>query len=415
MNKFLQKFFIILIPFYPFWGWLSYSLIKQNVGMLVSLLCIPLAFFYIISSGKKNPKYLKLYICFTIYHLFSVYYNDLAYIYSTNWFSFILSDINVRACFILIIAENLVFEEKYFKKLTLFIFLSIIISLVVSLIQIKYVDFFVSPEITLNDENLIYLRQNRNFSIYSWANLNSLGITFPIFVSLLLGVKYSKKGRHLIVIMSGIVVVFLARARYAMISVIIVLSQLLISTRLILRKKIYFLVGFVIGLALLLGVAHIIGFNVDQVINERILEKEGNMGSAMARVTSFNVFVLKFPEHPWFGVGPYTRADVRYLLGDSIPIIHVGYLSYLYYYGIVGSILLFLSLFYLLREAWVVGRKNKYWGSFYGLLTFCFANLTLVYFNLSEAGVIMTVIFLRYYAEKEVPEQDDNEFIVKFR
>lgn len=412
MNKFLQKLFVIIFPFYPFWGWLSYILVKQNVGMLVSLLCAPIALFYIISSKKKIPLYLVFFLCFTTYHLFSVYYNDLAFIYSTNWLSFVLSDIHVRACFIFIIAENIVFDEKYFKKLSQLIFLSLIISLVVSLIQIKYVDFFVSPEITSNDENLIYLRQNRNFSIYSWANLNSLGITFPIFASLLLGIQDSKKGRQMIVILSSIVVIFLARARYAMISVIIVLSQLLISTRLILKKKIYFLVGMTIGIIFLLWIANSIGFNVDRVINERILEKEGDMGSAKTRIKSYNVFVLKFPEHPWFGVGPYTRPDVRYLLGDSIPLIHVGYLSYLYYYGMIGSIILFLSLFYLLKEAWVVGRKNKYWGSFYGLVTFCFANLTFVYFNLSEAGIIMALIFLRYYTNLDVA-QPENDVLLK--
>lgn len=412
MNKFLQKLFIILFPFYPLWGWLSYTLVKHNVGMFVNLLCAPIAFIYIISSKKKFPKYLVFFICFTIYHLFSVYYNDLALIHSSNWFSFILSDYNVLACFILIIVENLVFEEKYFKKLTQCIFLSIIISLVVSLIQIKYIDFFVSQEVT---DNEFYLKQHRNFSIYSWANMNSLGITFPIFVSLLLGIQNSKKGRYLIVSLSSIVVAFLTRARYVMISVIIVLSQLLFSTRFILRKRIYIFVGIVIGVIFLLEIAKSIGFNVDQVIDERILEKSTNMGSAMARVTSYYVFVSKFPEHPWWGVGPHTRVDVGYLLGDSIPVIHVGYLSYLYYYGMIGSLLLFLSLFYLLKEAWVVGRKKKFWGSFYGLVSFCFANLTFVYFNLSEAGVIMAVIFLRYYANIEVAEHKGNEFVVKLR
>lgn len=347
--------------------------------------------------NKKLPTYLILFICFTIYHLFSVYYNDLAFIYSRSWFTFLLSDFNVRACLILIVAENLVFEEKYFKILTQCIFQSIILSLIVSLIQIKYVNFFVSPEITGNDDNLLYLEQHRNFSIYSWADLNSLGITFPIFVSLLLGLQNSPKSRNLLVILSGIVVAFLTRARYAMISVMVVLSQLLISTRIAIRNKIYFLSGIVVAVMLLLSIAGRMGFDASEVIEDRILEKNTDMSSAMARVTSYNVFMLKFPEHPWWGVGPYTRQDVKDLLGDSIPIIHVGYLSYLYYYGIVGSLFFFLSLFFLLRSAWITGRENKSWGSFYGLVSLCVGNTTFVYFNLSEAGIVMAVIFLRYY------------------
>jgi len=81
----------------------------------------------------------------------------------------------------------------------------------------------------------------------------------------------------------------------------------------------------------------------------------------------------------------------------------------------VGSLLMFLSLFYLLKEAWVVGRKNDFWGSFYGLVALCFANLTFVYFNLSEAGVIMAIIFLRYYANIEFAELEEHKFAVKLR
>ncbi|NDP27603.1 MAG: hypothetical protein GZ087_09290 [Flavobacterium sp.] len=411
MNKFVQKLFIVLFPFYPLWGWLSYTLVHRNVGMFVTLLCAPFAIVYLIKSEKKIPKYLIFFICFTIYHLISVYYHDLALIHSTNWFAFILSDINVSACLIFIIVENLAFEKKYFDILSQCIFLSIIVTLAVSLIQIKYIDFFISPEIMGEDGgDLIYLREQRSFSFYSWANLNSLGITFPIFISLLLGIKNSKKGRHLIVTLCGILVALLGRARYIMISVVVVISQLFFSKKVTLRKKLLLFAGIAIGAIFLINIMSSIGFNIDQVISDRILEKDTDMSSAMARVTSYEVFVLKFPEHPWWGVGPETRDDVKDLLGDSIPLIHIGYLSYLYYYGVIGSFIFLLSLYYLSREAWKVGRKTKFWGSFYGLLTFCIANLTFVYFNLSEAGIIMAVVFLRYYANIMVDNTQINTF-----
>ena len=121
------------------------------------------------------------------------------------------------------------------------------------------------------------------------------------------------------------------------------------------------------------------------------------MGSAKARITSYDVFLLKYPEHPWFGVGPKTRDDVISLLNNEAPIIHVGYLSYLYFYGIFGALLLFSSLFYLLKRAWIVGKTMGFWGSFYGLFAFCLANLAFVYFNFSEMGIVLSVIYLRYY------------------
>jgi O-antigen ligase len=124
------------------------------------------------------------------------------------------------------------------------------------------------------------------------------------------------------------------------------------------------------------------------------------MASAKARITSYEAFLIKFPEHPLLGVGPKTRPDVIELLNGEAPLIHVGYLSYLYFYGVVGCLILFLAIFFLLRDAWIVGKRDNFWGSFYGLVSFCLANLTFVYFNFSEMGIVLSVIYLRYYNYK---------------
>jgi len=85
------------------------------------------------------------------------------------------------------------------------------------------------------------------------------------------------------------------------------------------------------------------------------------------------------------------------LLGGEAFVIHVGYLSYLYYYGFTGAFFIFMALILLLREAWLVGKRHEFWGSFYGLLGFALANFTFVYFNFSEMGIILAVIYMRYY------------------
>jgi hypothetical protein len=53
----------------------------------------------------------------------------------------------------------------------------------------------------------------------------------------------------------------------------------------------------------------------------------------------------------------------------------------------------------LLRDAWIVGTKYEFWGGFYGLLSFCVANTTMVYFNLSEMGIVLVILYLRYFKE----------------
>jgi hypothetical protein len=130
------------------------------------------------------------------------------------------------------------------------------------------------------------------------------------------------------------------------------------------------LVFFFGGLVVIVLLATYFGFDLEEVVNTRIMEKDSDMASAKARVISYDVFVIVFPENPWLGVGPETKKDVIDLLRGEAPLIHVGYLSYLYFYGIAGCVFFFLALFFLIRDSWIVGRQKNFWGSFYGLIAF---------------------------------------------
>ena len=288
------------------------------------------------------------------------------------------------------------------------IFIIVVITFIVSIIQIKNPTFFLNPYYT-GLEYIGYLQQGRCFSIFNWVDINSLGITFPIMISILISINNAVKITFPGAIIAGIIVSFLTKARYIMISAIIVFSQLFFTLKIDFRKKIYIILILFICVIMIAGVAKIYDYNIQGVIDERVLEKGTNMASANARVKSLEVFIVKFPEHPILGVGPATGEDVLQLLQGVAPIIHVGYLSYLYYYGIVGFLILILSLFYLLKNAWIVGTKYMFWGSFYGLLAFCIANFTFVYFNLSEMGIILAVIYIKYFNDKSLLNLSEDE------
>jgi O-antigen ligase len=234
-------------------------------------------------------------------------------------------------------------------------------------------------------------------------------------ISILLSIE-SQKGRFSSsIIISGIVVPFLTRSRYVMISALVAFSQLLFSYKFEFRKKIVPIIFIIGSIILLISLSKASGFDIQQVVNERILERDTEMQSARVRITSLYVFLEKYPENPWFGVGPKTRDDVLMLLGGLAPIIHVGYLSYLYYYGVFGCLLFFTALFFILKKAWKIGKTYKFWGSFYGFVSFCLANATFVYFNLSEMGIILGMVYLRYYQEQPIPKIIESEKSVKPR
>jgi hypothetical protein len=399
MNKIIQYAFLILLPFYPLWAWLTFTMTKKNISIFTIVLFIPVLIFYLASKKIKVPNYLILFILFTIYHFTSIIVNNIIPPLINPVF-YVLSDVNLLAIVVLLVVENTDFEDWFILAMNRLIFILVLISLVVSIIQIKSVTFFVSPEITTNPATITYLEQHRNFSIFSWININSLGITFPIVVAILLSFSSSDKSRSPVVILSSMIVSFLTRARYVMISTIVAISQLFFVKKIETRKKIYLLVLIMVFVGLLLFLANTYDFNIQQIISNRILERRTGGKSAGARIASLNVFLEVFPQHPWFGVGPQTRFDVLRMLKGITTSIHVGYLSYLYYYGIAGASLLFVTLYLMLKRAWMAGKNQDFWGGFFGLVTFCFANTTFTYFNLNEAGVILVMIYLKYYTDK---------------
>lgn len=402
MNKAVQYLFIILFPFYPIWAWVSYAFLKKPVTFFVCLVLLPLALYYIVTAFKKLPAYLLCFLGFTTYHLVSVFVNDLVPKESSVLY-FLLTDFNVAACLFFIVIEYVEFEEGYIELLTRNIFLVILLATVVSLVQIKNPVFFFNVSA---DPALQYVGEGRNFSIFSWINLNTAGITFPILVALALSLYDSRKFMTPMIILCGIVVSFLTKARYVMISAIVVLSQLFFDGRRSMMGRLSMVALFVGGIIFMGLTAKYIGVDVEEIINTRILEKQSDMASAKARVLSYEVFFKAFPEHPWLGVGPETKGDVIDALGGEAPLIHIGYLSYLYFYGVVGCSFLFLALFFLLRWAWQVGRQLNFWGSFYGLLTFVLANTTFVYFNFSEMGIVLAVLYLKFFSTVEIVEID---------
>lgn len=413
MNRITKNLFLAVYPFYPIWAWVMVKFVHFPPDKLFIFLLLPILIYNIWNLQMRVPAYLWFFIFFTLYHLGSVYYWGLLPT-NTNWIFFFFSDINVFACVLFLVIENTDFDDGFIKIMSRNIFIIMIISMIVSIIQIKNNHFFYYTEMD-DDAYQTYAEDNRNASIYSWLGFNSVGVTFPIMLAIMLNEFDYRSKQFPFIALSGIIVPFLTRARYVMISAIIAFMQLLLIRTIPIKKKFTVIMIFIMVIFGMIGVAQMAGYDINKVIDERILEKGNDMGSAKTRVLSFEVFKMKFPEHPYFGVGPKTRDDVIDLLGGEAIIIHVGYLSYLYYYGALGASLLFIALVLLLREAWLTGRRHQFWGSFYGLLGFALANATFVYFFFGEMGIVLAVIYMRYYNLRSIRlyeemEETESEF-----
>lgn len=409
MNKSLQSLFLILLPFYALIAWAYHFVTDKPLDMAVNILLLPVAGYFLVQGKVRVPKYLVCFIIFTIYHLAStLFFKTMPE--GENPIYSVLADINLFACTLLIIIENMTFSEEFIHKMYRNLFIVVVLTLIVSVIQIKFPTFMFNEKLLEGEELDFWGEEIRNNAFYSYVNTNSLGISFPIFVAILLNYYDTQKKYFALIILSGIVVAFLTKTRYVMLSTIIAFSQLFFAQKRSMSKRLSLVLTFAVSIVIIVFIANEAGFNIDEVIANRILEKGNDMESAKARVTSYEVFMIKFPEHPWLGVGPKTRPDVVALLNGEAPLIHVGYLSYLYFYGVVGCFFIFLSFFFLLKDAWSVGKRYNFWGSFYGFVSFLVANVTFVYFNMAEMGMIIAVLYLRFYNQPEelVVEEEEH-------
>lgn len=145
MNKITQNLFQVIYPFYPLWAWISLSFLHFPPDKILIILLLPILIHIIWKIKMMVPAYLVFFILFTLFHLVSVFYNNLVPS-NTTWYLFIFSDTNVLACLLFLVIENTNFDEVFITKMNRNILLIIALSLVVSIIQVKNQLFFLTQD-----------------------------------------------------------------------------------------------------------------------------------------------------------------------------------------------------------------------------------------------------------------------------
>lgn len=81
--------------------------------------------------------------------------------------------------------------------------------------------------------------------------------------------------------------------------------------------------------------------------------------------------------------------------------VHVGYLDHLISWGIIGSIFYFGFLIMVIWEFRKTALHSQFWGSFYAICIFMFANLTLVKHHMFFYGILYAFVFNKYFESKK--------------
>jgi hypothetical protein len=250
--------------------------------------------------------------------------------------------------------------------------------------------------------SLFQAEELRSPSIFSWAGTMGIGLIFLPFVAVVVNNYLIIKKNRLayLFLFLGLLVAILSKGRWAMINAGILFAMIFHYNKVHLGRTIK--IVFIIALALV-GIYYLlpfIGINVNKLIADRILEtSNGGLkeGSASSRILAFEVFFRLFPKAPVFGVGSQITNDLIKELAGRSSQLHVGYLSLLYYYGIIGGLIYFVFIYYLTKTLFRNAKIHGYYSPLYSWIGFLLANLTLNFIIPFEAGILLVLLLDKYY------------------
>ena len=412
-------FIILIFTVAPLWGYLSERFTGRIFDFTATLFCY-LAFYLIFYEkiNLKFPKYLVFYAVFVFYSIIS---DKFIANKPVNLYYFINNSF-IGGVLVMIIIEHISISDSFYKIVFNTSLILLIIAFIVIVIQ-QFIstDFLIKPDYQLLLSQLPF-QEKRLPSIYSWiGSLAIIGLSFfPILGCII--EKYMRDNKKVIVFMLfliGAIVAFLNKSRFIMLNYLILFLLIPIYEGINFKvvTKYFLIISF--SVIALFFVSKSVGFNVDKIIKERILEEntggmmKGNVGT---RILAFKIFGELFPEHPILGKGEihsfseFGSKDIELvnaLQGRSSQI-HVGYLSLFYYYGLIGGIIYLLFLYFLTRKLYRDSKITKHWGPFLGWIMFIATNLTEVTLFIFIMGIVISLFFNQYYLQKA--EKELNEF-----
>ncbi len=400
MRKTLYNTFFALLfsPVLAYFYMVVFKLPKSILHLFTFIFFI-LGLIFIIREKIKNiPRFSWFLLIYAIYRIIWLQYSNIDYhpltqlYYSILYFSTFL---------LIIIIYNTHFSFSFISKSKRLISFTIILASIASIIQVFDQNFLNAWDIFKFEMNEnIY--QFRRSSIFGYVNTNALGLSYIPLGCVYIGyLLKSKKGGIIIFTLLIGITAFLSNARYIMVSFIILTMQYLIYRKIRFQTIIKYISYIIISSILIYFTMKSMGYDPIKFYNERLFS-EGSIEET-TRYKAIDNFIYFFPKNTWLGTGVHLTDEIKkasYHIGSSQ--IHIGYLSHLISYGIVGSFFLFGFWFSLARYLYKNARKTKYWGSFFAYLTFFWAQATLVYYPIFFTGLIFALIFDKYFQDQYI-------------
>jgi hypothetical protein len=400
--------FIFVIS--PFIGYLSQTFTGRGfITVTIPILTLETI---LLLGLRRHLVFTKEFIALLAYGIYTIVSDAVLVEKDLNLSYFITNDI-FGSVLILFIIQNTFYKKPYmqmvFKVSVVIIFIAFIVTLIQ---QFGNLFFFVSPDESRN-LRVMPAFQTRLPSIYSWVGpLAVLAHCFFPILAIILAQQLKNKSKYVwLFFLIGGIVAFLSKSRFIVVNYLLMFLLIPIYRKVQIQSVLKFLGLLFLSLTLLVYVAKQFHFNIDTIVQKRLLESDQGgitKGNAGTRLLAFEIFGSQFPKNPVFGKGKFHTFDnnshdyelVRALAGRSSQI-HVGFLSLFYYYGIVGGGIFIIFLIFATTSLFKSAKKHHYWGPFFGFIQFLFTNTTSVWLHIYFMGYILCFMFDLYYQNQE--------------
>jgi len=373
---------------------------KDITVFFVYLVFIYGLFYLLFKNSISYPKFTRLMFLWALYFIFFeiILFRERHVL--TQVFHYLKF---ISVFFISVIIYNTKFSDKFVKASVLIIKITIILTVIGSIIQVFNPEFLSAEVVKGEDLNLLNdsrdLYRLRRSSIYSMIHLGALGLSFIPLLAVLIGymLKNGSKNYIIFLIMGG-TSAFLSNTRFVMVGFLIITMQVLVYNKM---SKIAFFKYALIALSVAIFSFYFlsyIGYDFQDWIDERLLA-EGSLEET-TRYKSIDNFLFFFPQRPIFGHGEMTEEIVAASRAVGSSHIHVGYLSHLVAFGIVGCFFLFGGWYLLAKRLLSTAKSTRYWGSFFAFLTFFWSFATMSQSMIFYYGLIFAMVFDKYFRDK---------------
>jgi len=346
------------------------------------------------------PYYLKAFFLFTLYATILNLVNT-EFTFNINyWYNFSPMGFFIIALLI----ENTNITDQTIRGTLQAAKATLLVAFVVMIIQILINPMFLfnTRVIETSFDQIIW--NERLTGIFSWTSQLSSGLDFIPLLAIVIS-TYSANSRNKVFswLVLGLIFSFFTRSRWIVINYLSLFSIFVLQFRNMFSKNVISILAIVIFSFMALTLFDSYGVNVTDTIMNRFFEQDAGgltKGGSSSRILAFEVFSKLFPKNPIWGVGLVLNDELISELGGRSSQIHVGYLALFYHYGLVGGFIYTIFLTSLMRKLYLTGKRINKWGAFLGWVGFILANFTLFYIGPYQMGLLVCLVFNKYYMQQ---------------